>query len=233
VTHKISSTDNLRLEYNYVTGWYGGGFTNQFMGLMDLIMISTLTPFHIPIVPPFVSQPHLPMRAGYRAASDIFDLERWARAVNKEMVEWKDVKDLRALKRDPKRDVDFPADEEDEMACWSIWAIGQLKEKSYYKGTPLPVHLNLGTFLFLLSVSFIKSSLFQIYHTHLHLSTLGSIPMDKTGTLMSHSMHLQILPQRLLRALSCTHCQRHFLVLATIERPNRTRTSSATTLFIG
>ncbi|PVG04854.1 hypothetical protein CPB86DRAFT_778167 [Serendipita vermifera] len=134
--------DNLRPEYNYVTGWYGGGFTNQFMGLIDLIMVSILTPFHIPVIPPFISRPHLPLKSGYRSVGDVFDLERWARAVNKEMVEWRDVKDLRSLKR-PKDDVDFPADEEDELGCWSIWAVGQLKDKDYFRGSAHTKHLNL------------------------------------------------------------------------------------------
>ncbi|PVG04853.1 hypothetical protein CPB86DRAFT_778166 [Serendipita vermifera] len=135
--------DNLRPESKYITGWCGGGFTNQFMGVVHLITISILTPFHIPIIPPLISRPHLPIRAGYPAIGDIFDLERWARAINKEMVEWRDVKDIRGLSGRKAPDGSNAADEEDEMACWSIWATANLKEQKYYTNTEMPEHLNL------------------------------------------------------------------------------------------
>jgi hypothetical protein len=114
------------------------------MGVVNLILISLLTPSHIPILPPLISRPHLPVRAGYPAVGDVFDLERWARAVNKEMVEWKDVKDLRGLQGKRVYDGSSAADEEDELNCWSVWATSQLQEQSWYTNTELPEHLNLG-----------------------------------------------------------------------------------------
>ncbi|KAG8830781.1 hypothetical protein FRB91_006423 [Serendipita sp. 411] len=135
--------DNLRPELRYITGWNDGGFTNQFMGVANLIFLSLLTPTHIPIIPPLVARPHMPVRAGYRAFSDVFDLERLARSMNKEMVEWKDVKDLRGLKGSKMYDGSMKADEQDEIGCWSVWMTAKRDATKPYQGTFLPDHLNL------------------------------------------------------------------------------------------
>ncbi|KAG8868988.1 hypothetical protein FRC20_002388 [Serendipita sp. 405] len=139
--------DNLRPELRYITGWNDGGFTNQFMGVANLIFLSLLTPTHIPIIPPLVARPHMPVRAGYRAFSDVFDLERLARSMNKEMVEWKDVKDLRGLKGSKMYDGSMKADEQDEIGCWSVWMTAKRDATKPYQGTFLPDHLNLDTHL--------------------------------------------------------------------------------------
>ncbi|KAG8807740.1 hypothetical protein FRC17_004291 [Serendipita sp. 399] len=135
--------DNLRPERRYVTGWSDGGFTNQFMAVSNLLLLSLLTPNHIPVLPPFVARPHLPIRAGYRAVSDIFDLERWARSINKEMVEWKHIKDLRSIKGTRMYDGSMQAGEQDELGCWSIWLTAREDATKPYDGSFQPDHLNL------------------------------------------------------------------------------------------
>jgi hypothetical protein len=136
--------DNLRPEYQYITGWGDGGFTNQFMAITNLLFLSLLTPHRIPLIPPFVSRPHLPIRAGYPAVSDVFDLDRWARAINKEVLEWKDVKDLRGLSGKKAPDSSIQADEQDELGCWSVWATANLEAKQPHTNSFIPDHLNLG-----------------------------------------------------------------------------------------
>ncbi|CCA69141.1 hypothetical protein PIIN_03040 [Serendipita indica DSM 11827] len=109
--------DNLLPDIKYITGWHDGGFTNQFMAITNLIYLSTLLS-HIPIIPGFVARPHVPVQAGYRAVSDVFDVDRWARAVGKDILEWKDVKDLRGLQNRRADDGTLGADERDELGCW-------------------------------------------------------------------------------------------------------------------
>lgn len=119
--------DNLLPDIKYITGWHDGGFTNQFMAITNLIYLSTLLS-HIPIIPGFVARPHVPVQAGYRAVSDVFDVDRWARAVGKDILEWKDVKDLRGLQNRRADDGTLGADERDELGCWSTWAASNLQE---------------------------------------------------------------------------------------------------------
>lgn len=79
-----------------------------------------------------------------RHVSEIFDLERWARSIDKRLVEWKDVKDLRGLKGMKAYDQGPMADEQDEVGCWSVWATANLKEGKHNTASHLPGYLNLG-----------------------------------------------------------------------------------------
>lgn len=114
------------------------------MGMTHLLLISVLTPHHIPILPPFSSRPHLPIQAGFRSASDIFDVERWARSINKELVEWKDVKDLSGSAGHKAPDGSIQADGRDQLGCWSVWATSDLNEKKPRGAYYFVDHLNLG-----------------------------------------------------------------------------------------
>lgn len=114
------------------------------MAICNLLFLSLLTPHRIPIVPPFVARPHLPTRAGYRALSDVFDLDRWARSINKEMVEWQDVKDLHGLAGKKAPDGTRQADGQDVLGCWSVWTTANLEEKKPYDNSFIPDHVNLG-----------------------------------------------------------------------------------------
>jgi len=76
--------------------------------------------------------------------SDVFDLDRWARAINKEVLEWKDVKDLRGLGGKKAPDSSTQADEQDELGCWSVWATADLEDKKPHTTSFIPDHLNLG-----------------------------------------------------------------------------------------
>lgn len=114
------------------------------MAITNLLFLSLLTPHRIPIIPPFASPPHLPVHAGYPAVSDVFDLDRWARAINKEVLEWKDVKDLRGLGGEKSLDSSIQADKQDELGCWSVWATADLEAKKPLTTSFIPDHLNLG-----------------------------------------------------------------------------------------
>ena len=114
------------------------------MGITNLVFLSLLTPHRIPILPPLVARPHLPIRAGYLDMSEVFDLDRWARSINKEMLEWKDVKDIRGLAGRKMHDGGLQADEMDELGCWSTWATSSLEEDRPYGNSYVPEHLNLG-----------------------------------------------------------------------------------------
>lgn len=76
--------------------------------------------------------------------SEVFDLDRWARAINKEVVEWKDVKDLRGLGGKKAVDGTTQADGQDELGCWSVWATANLADQVPYTNSFVPDHLNLG-----------------------------------------------------------------------------------------
>lgn len=146
------------------------------MGLTHLILISILTPHHTPILPPFSSRPHLPVQAGFRSVSHIFDVERWARSINKEMVEWKDVKDLSGSAGRKAGDGSIQADGQDKLGCWSIWATSDLREQKPRDSHYFIDHLNLGALFAHLRHAEVVDSvhLLQTYHIHLFLIKLDS-----------------------------------------------------------
>lgn len=135
--------DNLRPEYQYITGWGDGGFTNQFMAITNLVYLSLLTPHRIPILPPFVARPHIFYLSGFHPVSEFFDVDRWARSVNKEMLEWQDVKDLRGLAGKTGGDGTVQADGRDEIGCWSVWMTSTPDQNMPYDNAFVPDHLNL------------------------------------------------------------------------------------------
>src|SRR5258708_6243781 len=92
----------------------GDGFTNGFIALSNQIYVSILAS-RIPILHPFAPG-HLPWEAGFLPVSEVFDLGRWARSIHKDLLELEQIKNHT-------RESDT-----DNFGCWSIWAVGNLKD---------------------------------------------------------------------------------------------------------
>jgi len=100
--------DNLRNDTNYITAWSNAGFTNQFMGYVNMIYLSTITD-RVPIIPPFAPAEHISASAGIIPFGDIFDLEHLRHVLRTPILEWRDVKILS----------DHNSPEIDHLGCWS------------------------------------------------------------------------------------------------------------------
>ncbi|KAF9527346.1 hypothetical protein CPB83DRAFT_836712 [Crepidotus variabilis] len=85
--------DNLKNDTYYLTSWTTAGFTNQFMGYVNMIYLATLTD-RVPIVPPFAPFHHISAEAGVVSFGDIFDLELLSSQLRVAVLEWRDVKIL-------------------------------------------------------------------------------------------------------------------------------------------
>jgi len=153
------------------------------MGIANLLFLSLLTPHRIPIIPPLVARPHLPVHAGYRTLSDVFDLERWARSINKEMVEWKDVKDLRALAGKTALDGSPQADTLDQIGCWSTWATGNLEDQKPFYNAYVPDHINIGQSRGQIIPASANNILRHVSYTG---STRGAIISTRQGLRLAH-----------------------------------------------
>ena len=110
-----------------------------------------------------MARPHLPVRAGWKHVSTIFDLDRWARSIDKHIVEWKDVKDTSKGRKTA--DQGPMADEEDQMGCWSVWAETS-KEGKPYTGSLLPEYLNLGRSILNCILLYLSHLGRHIVHSH-------------------------------------------------------------------
>ena len=92
----------------YLTAFFfGGGFTNAFITLSNQIYISILThPF---------DPGHLAWEAGFLPVGEVFDLGRWALAIHTDILEFEQINV-------------YPDEiDKEQLGCWSIWAVGQLK----------------------------------------------------------------------------------------------------------
>jgi len=107
----------------------GGGFTNAFITLSNQIYASILAS-RIPVIHPF-HPGHLGSDAGFLPVSEVFDLGRWALAIHKDILELEQIKS-------------YPHEnEKEQFGCWSIWAVGNLKEAKP-GGTPFAAPFKLG-----------------------------------------------------------------------------------------
>ena len=122
--------ENLLEHERYLTAFFfGGGFTNAFITLSNQIYISILTS-RIPILHPF-DPGHLTWEAGFLPVSEVFDLGRWALAIHTDILEFEQIKG-------------YPDEsDKEQLGCWSIWAVGQLKEAKP-GGNPFTGPLKLG-----------------------------------------------------------------------------------------
>lgn len=93
------------------------------MTIVHVLFISMLST-RIPVLPPFTSEPHLPPEASWRKVGEVFDIPRWSQALNKDVIEWGDLKI-------PSQDV------KEEVGCWSVWATTNIQE-----GLPRGIHVS-------------------------------------------------------------------------------------------
>ncbi|KAL0574626.1 hypothetical protein V5O48_007322 [Marasmius crinis-equi] len=133
-----SLRSNLKNNVNYLTSWANAGFTNEFMGIANMMYLAMLTE-RVPIIPPFAPRDHISREGGFVAFGDIFDLDHYREAVRQGLVEWRDIKKpsepyLPALNaitnqhdepavRSParsQRTSENPPNQADRIGCWSI-----------------------------------------------------------------------------------------------------------------
>ncbi|KAF9530883.1 hypothetical protein CPB83DRAFT_787438 [Crepidotus variabilis] len=114
---------NLRNDTFYVTTWPSAGFTNQFMGYVNMIYLATITE-RTPILPPFIPYKIIGTDAGLLPFGDVFDLEHLSSQLRISVLEWRDVKKLPTpTDADPYLYVpNSKAHLSESLGCWSTKA---------------------------------------------------------------------------------------------------------------
>ncbi|CAA7266954.1 unnamed protein product [Cyclocybe aegerita] len=108
-----SFKDNLLNDTYYITSWADSGFTNQFMGYVNMIYLGLISD-RIPILPPFGPH-HMSYDAGALRFSHVFNLKYLRKALNRPILEWHEVKE-----EDSPSSLREPSSEEREsIGCWS------------------------------------------------------------------------------------------------------------------
>ncbi|KDQ07958.1 hypothetical protein BOTBODRAFT_88478, partial [Botryobasidium botryosum FD-172 SS1] len=100
--------DNLRNDTKYITGFLGGGWTNDFMTFVNMIYLGILTE-RVPIIGPFLPT-HIGWNESLLPFSEIFDTERLSELLDLPIIEWWQVKDQ-------------SSSQIDALGCWSPWAV--------------------------------------------------------------------------------------------------------------
>ncbi|TFK44309.1 hypothetical protein BDQ12DRAFT_620263 [Crucibulum laeve] len=108
--------DNLRKDEYYITTLANAGFTNEFMGIVNMLYLSMLSN-RIPILPPFAPHHHLPYEAGVIPFGDIFDLRHLRSVIQWPILEWRDVKELSSERGDP-----YSPYTVEPIGCWAASA---------------------------------------------------------------------------------------------------------------
>lgn len=106
--------DNIRNDTYYITSWANAGFTNQFISLVNLLYLATLSD-RVPILPPFAPDHHISRNGGIITFGEIFNLTHLRKELRMPVLEWKDIKDL------PSSSASNPYDtrETEAIGCWS------------------------------------------------------------------------------------------------------------------
>ncbi|RXW21234.1 hypothetical protein EST38_g4627 [Candolleomyces aberdarensis] len=109
--------DNLRNDSYYVTAFAIAGFTNEFIGAMQLIYLGILTQ-RIPILAPIIPAAHVSEHAGNLDFGDVFNLTTLRDTLRHPILEWRDVKTM-----SPNVSIMDNTDREDpaleSLGCWS------------------------------------------------------------------------------------------------------------------
>ncbi|KAG8869692.1 hypothetical protein FRB98_002285 [Tulasnella sp. 332] len=106
-----SYRDNLLPELKYITGFVGGGYTNDFMTYVNIVLLAQFSR-RIAIIPPF-SPSHIGYNESNIPFGDVFDVPRLAEALRTPVLEWRDVK----------KDIGTVAGPMSEkLGCWTCWA---------------------------------------------------------------------------------------------------------------
>ncbi|KDQ15100.1 hypothetical protein BOTBODRAFT_301821 [Botryobasidium botryosum FD-172 SS1] len=99
--------ENLRPDIRYITGFLGGGWTNDVMTYVNMIYLALLTQ-RVPIVGTF-SPTHIGYNESLLHFGEVFDVQRLGREIKTPVLEWRDVKD------ESSKQVEL-------VGCWSPWA---------------------------------------------------------------------------------------------------------------
>ncbi|KAK0194202.1 hypothetical protein F5146DRAFT_926365 [Armillaria mellea] len=99
-------SDNLLPDVKYITSWISAGWTNDVMTYINLIYLGLITD-RVPILPMFTPS-HIGPAAPPIAFGDVFDVPRLRQALDRPILEWRDVKDPNSA-------------ELDGLGCWNVW----------------------------------------------------------------------------------------------------------------
>ncbi|KAJ3518176.1 hypothetical protein NLJ89_g18 [Agrocybe chaxingu] len=116
---------NLRDDTFYITAWSNSGFTNQFMGYVNMIYLGMISD-RVPIIPPFGPH-HISYDAGSLRFSSVFNLTRARRALKRPLLEWHELKE-----EDSPTSLSEPLpDDREPLGCWS----------ARHEGNPTPIRV--------------------------------------------------------------------------------------------
>ncbi|KAF8992794.1 hypothetical protein BDQ17DRAFT_1369056 [Cyathus striatus] len=104
--------DNLLPKKHYMTAWAIAGFSNEFIGIVNMLYLATISD-RIPIVPPFAPSHHISRSAGVIPFGEIFNLTHLQDTLQKPILEWRDVKDL------PPPEDSYALTSKEHVGCWS------------------------------------------------------------------------------------------------------------------
>ncbi|KAF8972907.1 hypothetical protein BDZ97DRAFT_1691519 [Flammula alnicola] len=137
--------DNIRNDSWYITSWANSGYTNEFMGYINMVYLGTITN-RIPIIPPFAPSQHIPGSAGIVPFGDIFDLDYLRKKLQTPVLEWRDVKQI------PSRSSTGPYSTR-EVEAIGCWTTAQESQKTVMQPETIVRHLGM-------DVSYTKIPLF-------------------------------------------------------------------------
>lgn len=110
--------DNLLKDKKYITTWSNAGFTNQFMGYVNMIYLGMISD-RIPIISPFAPDHHIARDAGILTFGEVFNLTHLRSALGNPVLEWADVKDVAPSSiKDP-----YSNQNVEPLGCWSTRAL--------------------------------------------------------------------------------------------------------------
>ncbi|KAF8994270.1 hypothetical protein BDQ17DRAFT_1251953, partial [Cyathus striatus] len=104
--------DNLLPDKYYVTSWAVGGFTNEFISVVNMIYLATLSG-RVPIVPPFTPNHHIDKSSGVVHFGDIFNLTHLQATIQMPILEWRQVKEP------PPPEDPYSSPNKEQLGCWS------------------------------------------------------------------------------------------------------------------
>ncbi|KAJ7109973.1 hypothetical protein C8R44DRAFT_842428 [Mycena epipterygia] len=120
--------DNLRPEVQYITSFHGGGWNNQVINMMNLIYLGIITD-RVIVLPNYILTHNNDHERAPLAFGDVFDIPRLKRALGKQILDWREVKDVNSTSLD-------------DLGCWAVWPAVQTRE-TVERGGEVRENLNL------------------------------------------------------------------------------------------